>query len=206
MKQTTNCTGIILSGGLNTRMGGQNKAFIKLGEKRFLDRILDTLKTCCSHYLIVTREPELYTEWQIESTTDIFDIRSPLTGIHAGLSAMQTNFAFVTSCDTPLLKKEVLEILVKAIVPGVDVIVPASGTYYQPMCAIYSKRCAVIIEQMLNSHELKVDRLYERVQLKPIPYERFEAVDPQLLSFFNINTTDDLKMAQELYDSLKSNC
>lgn len=194
-----NCSGIILAGGMNKRMHGRNKALIKLHHRRFLDHILGTLHECFSRCLIVTREPSVYVEWDAKIVSDRFDVRSPLTGIHAGLISMDSGYAFVTSCDAPLLKKEVIDILVEAIEPGIDVITPASGGYYQPMCAIYSARCAGIIEQMLHRRELKVDLLYERIRLKTIPYARFEAVDPRLTSFFNVNTPEDLKKAREMY-------
>jgi molybdopterin-guanine dinucleotide biosynthesis protein A len=192
------CAGIILCGGLNTRMQGRNKALLELGDQRILDRIVDTVKECCDPCMIITREPKLYAEWQVEIRLDIFDVRSPLTGIHAGLHTMDTDFAFVTSCDTPLLKKEVIQLLMAEIEPDVDVIVPLQRSFYQPMCAIYSYRCTAVIERMLHRRQLKVDMLYERVQIKTVPYERFEAVDPQLNSFFNVNTPAELEIARRL--------
>ena len=196
-----NCSGIILAGGLNTRMGGRNKALIKFGARRFIDHILGTLNACFSQCLIVTREPSLYNEQHARIVTDRFEIRSPLTGIHAGLVGMNSEYGFVTSCDTPLLRKDVINILVHAIEPGIDAITPVSGDYFQPMCAVYSARCADIIEQMLRRNQVKVDLLYQRVRLKTIPYSRFESVDPRLVSFYNINTPGDLEKARRLYEA-----
>lgn len=201
MASSASCTGIILSGGLNTRMQGRNKALLRLGERRILDRIIGTLEQCGLACMIVTREPSLYLEWQAEIVRDLFDIRSPLTGIHAGLRTMGTEFAFVTSCDTPLLKKEVVQVLMEALNPNVDVVVPFEGTFYQPMCAIYSRRCVPVIEQMLHRRQLKVDLLYERVRLKTIPNEHFKVVDPQLDSFFNVNTPEELETARRMVSS-----
>ncbi len=198
MPLRTSCAGIILSGGLNTRMGGRNKAFLVLEGRCFLDRIIASLEACFQEILIVTREPELYVDRPAEVVADILEARSPLTGIHAGLARMESDFAFVTSCDTPLLTKEVIEVLVREIRPNTDVITPTDGTFYQPMCAVYSRRCAPLIEKMLRRRELKVDRLYAQVQLKTIPYERFRAVDPALQSFFNVNTPEDLGTARRM--------
>jgi molybdopterin-guanine dinucleotide biosynthesis protein A len=129
---------------------------------------------------------------------DIFDVRSPLTGIHAGLVRMDSDFAFVTSCDTPLLTEDVIRMLLDRIEPDVDVIAPAQGTHYQPMCAIYARRCASEIETMLRSGALKVDLLFKRVRLKTVAYEELRAVDPQLRSFFNVNTPEDLQTARRM--------
>jgi molybdopterin-guanine dinucleotide biosynthesis protein A len=194
----TTCAGIILSGGRNTRMGGINKAFLRLCGRYYLDWIIDTLSGTCSELLLVTREPVLYRDWDLEIVQDIFQFRSPLTGLHAGLVNMQADYAFCTSCDTPLLESEIVQVLIDEIEFEYDVIVPASGTYYQPLCAIYSKRCIPFIEEQLSFGNLKADHLYKKIKLKEIPYERFEAIDPDLNSFFNVNTPEDIHSADRL--------
>lgn len=200
MTETTkieNCSAVILSGGKNTRMGGQNKAFLPLGKGRFLDRIVDTLSPLFDDIIIATRQPDLYHEWHLPTAVDVFDIRSPLAGIHAGLIQAKNDFAFITSCDIPLLKRETVQVLTRAIEPGISVVVPASGTYLQPLCAIYAKRCSSIIEELLDKNEVKVDRLFDRLRVRHIDYSQFEAVDPNLDSFFNINTPADLAVVRE---------
>jgi molybdopterin-guanine dinucleotide biosynthesis protein A len=198
------CAGIILSGGLNARMGGRNKAFLHLDGKPFLGRIYDTLPTSFIECLLVTREPGLYSKWNLKIVEDILSVRSPLTGIHAGLVNTKAEYAFCTSCDTPLLKKETIRVLINAIESGDDVIVPASGSYFQPLCAVYSKRCVPFIEEQLHQGDLKADHLFDKIKLKKIPYERFEAFDPGLNSFFNVNTMEDLHRANQLIDSEKN--
>ena len=199
MAMSPTCSGVILTGGLNTRMQGRNKAFIELGGRRFLTRVLDTVSACLDDCLIVTRKTGLYREWPVKIVADRLAVRSPLAGIHAGLLSMHTEFALVTSCDTPLLQVVVVQRLLAAYDPQMDVIVPASGTYFQPLCALYSRRCATVIEEILKKGEVKVDRLYARVNVKRVAYRLFEAVDPQLHSFFNVNTPADLEEARMRY-------
>jgi len=198
------CSGIILSGGLNSRMKGKNKAYLKIGDSRFLDRVTGTLRECFNEILLVTKDPAAYTRVQkdIKITKDISDIHSPLSGIHAGLSNMEADYAFCIGCDTPFLKGEVVEILVNEIEPNADVIVPYSGTYFQPLCAIYSKRCAPSIEGQLSKNDLKVDNLFSKIRIKTIPYEIFQQVDEDLISFFNVNSPQDLEYAEQLFPSL----
>ena len=66
------------------------------------------------------------------------------------------------------------------------------------MCAVYSKRCIPFIERQLNSGDLKADHLYEQIKLKKVPYERLETIDPELKSFFNVNTPEDIRVADRL--------
>jgi len=202
MALSPTCSAVILTGGLNTRMQGRNKAFLQLGGRRFLTRVLDAVSAYLDDCLIVTRQTGLYREWPVKIVADRLAVHSPLAGIHAGLLSMRSEFALVTSCDTPFLKKAVVKRLLTALEPDVEVIVPASGTFFQPLCALYSRRCAPVIEEILAQGEVKVDRLYARVRVKRVAYRHFEAVDPELLSFFNVNTPGDLETARELWKKL----
>lgn len=192
------CAGIILSGGLNTRMGQRNKAFLQLGGYRFVDRVIVTLKALFSEVILVTKEVSLYEGWDLKIVKDIFDVHSPLAGIHAGLVNTAADYAFCIGCDTPFLKNAVIELLMNELEPGVDIIVPVSGSYFQPLCAVYSQNCKAIIEKQLRVGNLKVDQFFNNVVVKKIPYEKFQTVDPDLLSFFNVNTPEDFKQAEKL--------
>jgi molybdopterin-guanine dinucleotide biosynthesis protein A len=55
-----NMTGIILAGGKNSRMG-MEKAFLKIGGIRLIDRILGVYKEIFTEIIIVTNEPLAYT-------------------------------------------------------------------------------------------------------------------------------------------------
>ncbi len=202
MAKKPNCAGIILSGGQNTRMDGRNKSFLKLGSKRFLDLIFEAMSPLFDEIIIVTRQPEIYQEWDVIVTKDLFEIHSPLAGIHAGLHRMQSEYAFVTSCDTPFLKKEVIQILIDAIEPQKDVIVPSFNTYFQPLCAIYSKKCRLLIEQLLRQQQVKVDQLFAQSNIKQIDYSRIKTGEPKLHSVFNVDTQEEMVKAQILIKKL----
>lgn len=139
----TTCAGILLSGGLNSRMGGRNKAFLELGGRLFIDRIIRVLEGCCDQVLLVTRQPELYGGNPVMLVKDIFDLSTPLSGIHAGLVDMATDYGFVTGCDTPLLKTELVRLLIGEIDTAFDIVVPSSGSYFQPLCAVFKEMCSV---------------------------------------------------------------
>lgn len=191
----TLCAGIILSGGLNSRMEGRNKAFLDFGGRSFIDRILSVLEECFDQLLLVTRQAEMYDSQPVRIVEDIFNLRTPLTGIHSGLVNMTADYGFVTSCDTPLLKSELVRMLVSEIDAHVDIVAPASGSYFQPLCAVYSKRCIPFIEDRLERGDVKTDSVYRTLRVKKIPYERLQTVDPNLDSFFNVNTPEDLQTA-----------
>jgi hypothetical protein len=79
------CAAIILAGGLNSRMGGRNKAFLQVDGKAILDRLVSVLSPIFDEILLVTRQPDCYAGQSLKIVTDLYEDRSSLTGIHAGL-------------------------------------------------------------------------------------------------------------------------
>lgn len=195
---TIPCTGVILSGGLNKRFDGENKAFINVGGRRIIDRLLDVFSDLFDEIILVTNHPELFLQWDLTIVTDIIDLRSSLTGIHTGLFYSNNPYAFFSACDTPFLKKELVEILVKQIEQKIDIIMPETAAGFEPLCAIYSKRCLKPAEDHLKANKVKIQWAFRSNRIKNIPENQLRTVDPELRSFLNINTPEDLVRAEEM--------
>ncbi len=191
------CSGIILSGGLNTRMGGKNKAFMSVGGQRILDRLSKTFHGLFDEVLLVTKDPLQYLSWDLTIVKDLFSMRSSLTGIHAGLFHTTAPHAFITACDTPFLRLELIKALLDALEPRWDVIMPVTEQGNQPLCAIYSRRCIKPIERQLKDGDPKIVNFFPKVKVKEIPEMQLRSADPHLISFFNINTPEDLVASEK---------
>jgi molybdopterin-guanine dinucleotide biosynthesis protein A len=189
------CCGIILAGGLNSRFKGQNKAFIEIDGIRILDRIYDLFKSLFSEIIIVTNHPLQYLEWDAKIVTDIYQERSSLTGIHAGLFYASAPYAFVTACDTPFLSAKTVKAIVEAIEPRFDAIIPETEDGLEPLAAVYSKKCLQPIENQLKRRLFRIQHFFRKIPLKKISVVRLRRTDPALLSFLNINTPEDLENA-----------
>jgi molybdopterin-guanine dinucleotide biosynthesis protein A len=195
---TLPCTGVILSGGLNTRFDGKNKAFISVGGRRILDRLLDVFSDIFDEIILVTNNPEDFLQWDLKIVTDIFDLRSSLTGIHTGLFYSSNPYAFFSACDTPFLKKELVEVLTAQMEPKIDIVMPETAAGFEPLCAIYSKRCLKPAADHLRANKLKIQWALRSNRIKNIPEKLLREVDPELMSFFNINTPQELARAEEM--------
>ena len=180
---TTPCTGVILAGGQNTRFNGEDKAFIKIGQRKVLDRILDIYGDLFDDIILVTKTPDKYLAWDVRLATDIYPHRSSLTGIHTGLFYAANPCAFFTACDMPFLKKEVVKIMIDRIDPGLDVIIPETAAGLEPLCAVYSKNCLKIAEQHLLHDRLQILQIFKKVRVKKINESEFRRLDPHLISF-----------------------
>lgn len=192
------CSGVILAGGLSTRYGGQNKAFLKIGGVRIIDRLFGVFSELFDEIIIVTNQPLDFLEWDALIVTDIFQTRSSLTGIHTGLFHGGRPFAFFSACDTPFLKREVVETVLEEIEPADDVIVPRTSHGLEPLCAAYSRRCLRPVEDHIRAGKLKIELALKRNRFKYVPEARLREKDPGLISFFNVNTPEDLARAEEI--------
>jgi molybdenum cofactor guanylyltransferase len=193
MRARPPCAGIILAGGLNRRMGGQNKARLSIQGQTILNRLISLLRDFFDPLLIVTNQPRDFLDEGLLLVTDLIDVRSSLTGIYTGLFYSPRPHAFITGCDMPFLSRELLELILENLEPRWDVVAPVTAEGYQPLAAIYSRRCLTPIAAQLAEGRLKVTRFFSRVKLKEIPESHLRRIDPDLKFFFNINTPEDLE-------------
>ena len=197
------CTGVILAGGMNTRFYGQDKAFLSIGGKRIIDHLYSIFNALFEDIILVTNDPHKYLEWDINIVTDLFPVRSSLTGIHAGLFYTLNPFAFFAACDTPFLKKEIVETIIDNIEQRVDMVIPETSAGLEPLCAVYSKECLKPVEQHINQNKFKIQQLFQKRRVKKIPENILREKDPELISFFNINTPEDQEKAEKIIEITK---
>jgi len=193
---THSCSGVILAGGLNTRLSGKNKSLIKVGSKSIFDHIYAVFTEIFDEIILVTNQPDKYLEYDLNIVSDLFKIRSSLTGIHTGLFYATSPFVFFSACDTPFLNKDLVLSIVEHIDPGFDLFVPETEAGLEPLYAVYSKNCLQHTEMCLKQDKLKIKRCFKNHKLKRIPEKILRQKDPELKSFFNVNTPDDLKAAE----------
>ena len=198
------CSGVILAGGLNTRFAGQDKALISVDRRRILDRIYDVFIQLFDEIFLVTNSPARYLEWDLNIVSDLYPIRSSLTGIHAGLFYASNPHAFFAACDTPYLKKDLIEAIIDRIDPGYDAIIPESSAGLEPLCAVYAKKSLDRIEQHLALEKVKIQLVFKKNRIKKIPEKILREKDPELISFININSPEDLERVEAFATGLNA--
>ena len=192
------CSGVILAGGLSTRLGGQNKALIEIGGITILDRLLSLFEDLFEEIILVTNDPEDYLDRDFVITTDLFPVRSSLTGIHAGLFTATRPHAFITACDAPFLKRAVVTAVLERVKPGIDVVIPETATGIEPLCAVYAKECLIPAERNLERGNFQIRRMFKKLRVRTVSQKVLTAEDSKLISFFNINTPEDLDKARRI--------
>ena len=159
---------------------------------------MDTIDPLFKEILLVTRQPERYADLPLQVVTDIYSARSSLTGIHAGLKLAKAQFAFVLPCDAPFIQPALVRFLLGELEPSLDVIVPMIENHYEPLCAIYSKRCLPYIEAQLDHDDFAIINFFDRINLKTIPAKQIQSADDEMISFFNVNTPEAHQRSQDM--------
>jgi molybdopterin-guanine dinucleotide biosynthesis protein A len=197
------CTGVILAGGNSLRLHGKDKSLIKIGGKSIFERIYDLFTDLFQEIVVVSNTPLAYLRWNVKIVTDLFPFPSSLTGLHTGLFYTETPYAFFSACDTPFLKKDLVKTILAQVERRSQVVVPTTlEGLFQPLCAVYAKTCIGPIEAQLTQKKLEIAKLFKLVKTKTVSPEILCRKDPELISFFNLNTVQDVKKAISIQKQL----
>lgn len=192
------CTGIILAGGESKRLNNVEKSNLLVGDTRIIERIMAVYDKLFSEIILVSNHPTTHLEWDAVIVKDVYNKRSSLTGIHSGLFFTKTDHAFIAACDTPFLKMDLVKTIIQHIDDTTDVIIPRTSAGIEPLCAVYSRRCLQTVQSALERNRLKIRDLFRKLKVKEIPETVLRKTDPDLVSFFNINTPGDLEKANRM--------
>lgn len=191
-------TGVILAGGLSKRLGGRNKALIQIGGETILHRLYRIFQNLFDEIIIVSNQPLSVLEFDCLIATDLFPIRASLTGIHTGLFYASNDHVFVCACDTPFLKQALVKLIIEATHPANGVTMPDTSAGMEPLCAVYAKQSLPLVEQHVARDQMKIQRVFGKKRIRPISEKKLRQVDPELISFFNINRPEDLEQARRI--------
>ena len=200
MNDTDGVTGIVLAGGRSRRLG-RDKAVETIAGQALIARVLDSLSHVAQELVVVVndheRARELPLPGSVVTAVDIYPDTGSLGGIFTGLTASSNRWGIVVACDMPFLNLDLLEHLL-AFREGHDLVVPVIDHRPEPTHAAYSKVCLPAIETRLRANDLKIAKFFDDVRAKYVSQRRVEEIDPGGLSFFNVNTEEDLTRARML--------
>jgi molybdopterin-guanine dinucleotide biosynthesis protein A len=201
--------GIILAGGGSRRMelpAGGGKAAVKVAGQSLLGHVCDAVRPAVDRLVVVAAPDQPLPDVAgIDAVIhDSFPGSGPLAGIADALRAAGAGIAkaFVASCDVPLLKTEVVRLLLSCLdEPGVAWAVPWMADYPQVLVSAMRTTLLPEIEATLSAGRRDPRALIERLQpagkeaaspLRLVRAAELEAADPHLDSFDDVDTPDDL--------------
>jgi molybdopterin-guanine dinucleotide biosynthesis protein A len=196
-------TGIILSGGKSSRMGG-NKSLLKIGDLTVIEQVRDLMKSLFNEVILVTNDPADYQFLNIPIYEDLFKHKGPLAGIHSGLTYSSFEKNFIISCDLPFITTEIIKHIVDFKTEKLITVAKANG-YIQQLAGKYSKQSVYEAEKILNDQlsaeakggnqrkrNISALKLINRVGAEIISAESLPFYKDEI--FFNMNKIGDYNL------------
>lgn len=182
----------VLAGGRGERIGG-GKPLRRLGDWTLLDHALARATSWPAPVVLVVREGQQGLPANISMIVDDPVAPGPLGGLAAALGwAMESGLEAVLTlpCDMPFLPDDLPSRLAAGLAPEGGMAMATSGGRRHPICGLW--RCSVI--EALNARAIEgrysLHGLADQVGCAEVDWPGGDQ-DP----FFNINTTEDLRLA-----------
>lgn len=184
---------VILAGGRSERIGS-DKACLCLNGQTLLQRAVDNLSMLSDDIICVARSEQ---EIRVKGATVIFDLPGAigvLAALRAGLERSRYGWSLVVACDMPFISLPLVRYL-QTLVEGYDIVVPNQEVGLEPLHALYHKRVLPTLVKVIVDGRKRVVSFYENVRVRKVNETELRQYDPQLRSFYNINTSADLDQA-----------
>ena len=189
--------GVILAGGKSRRMGS-DKAFLEIGGVPLVARVIDVLLSVFTTVAIVSKDIQKFSSIKgAQLIQDLFPEQHALGGIYTALSTFPGRDCFVFSCDLPFLNPRLICCMAKEM-NGYDALIPQSRHGLEPLHALYSGRCLDDIERQIHERNWNLEALLQKIKFGILNPTMLHTSDPEELSFFNVNTPEELQRAQAI--------
>jgi|YNPNPStandDraft_1061719.scaffolds.fasta_scaffold51311_1 molybdenum cofactor guanylyltransferase len=199
---------LILAGGRSRRMG-QDKIWMELEGVPLIERLVRRVLPLAGEILFSANAGERFEALAAQLplparvVADRFPGSGPLAGLHAGLSAARHDLLLALAADLPFVNPRLLRRLI-GLAAGFDAVVPqtpadeADLLQWEPLHALYRRTCLPAIEAHLAAGDRQVICFFDEVRVRAVPPDELRRFDPDLLSFFNVNTPRDWERSQEI--------
>jgi molybdopterin-guanine dinucleotide biosynthesis protein A len=211
---------VILAGGNGRRLGAE-KALLKFENRPLICWTAEKLSLVVDEVVVVARDEahakrlqEIITNFALQPapgvifTWDRVGGFGPVAGLSAGMEKASGDFAFATGCDLPFLNPQVIERLFELVnedEEGNDAAVPVQPNgFFEPLhCVYHREKMLSACERALEREERRIHAPLQELRVRRIHVDLLRPLDPDLLSFFNLNTREDLEEARMLWPGSK---
>jgi molybdenum cofactor guanylyltransferase/molybdopterin-guanine dinucleotide biosynthesis protein MobB len=205
--------GVVLAGGLSRRMGGGDKALLRLAGHPLARHIAERLAPQVDALIVnANGDPERFAGLGLPVVPDeTADFAGPLAGVLAALNRFarahpEIEGVVSVAGDAPFVPRDLVARLADALAAHGDarVAVAASRGRRHHVTGLWRMAAAAEIAAALARGERRAETMIDRLGVVVVPFADLDiggaAVDP----FFNINTPDELAHAARLLARLPS--
>ena len=185
MRSATAC---ILAGGSGRRLGGADKPRLLVGGRPIVEHQRALLSQLCDVKIIGGPD----------GIPDRRPGEGPLAGLETALLASGGDVLLVGG-DMPFLQPDLLRLLLDE--PGEAVVPRLGGQHVQPMLSCFAHEIIERTCAALDAGQRSLVGFLATLDTHYLDEDRLRAVDPELLTFFDIDTADDLAEAERIYSA-----
>lgn len=182
-------TGIVLAGGMSSRMG-TDKSLMLLHGKPIISYVIDAIKPLCDQ-VIISSNKMVYDFTQCEVWPDVYPIQAPMIGIYSCLKRSVTDLNIVVSCDVPFVESSLFSHLL-ANIGSCDIAVPVHNKHLEPLCAVYRRTVVPDLQEWIDRENYRLFEFIEHTS-----HHRLDISNTNISEniFLNINTLDEFNGA-----------
>lgn len=182
---------LILAGGKAQRLGGHDKGLRQLNEKPLIEHCISRLPNHCDNLIIsANRNHERYSTYAETVVSDKYGLfEGPLAGIASALSSTKHDHLLVVPCDMPFLPMDLFDRLANKLGEK-QVCTVMHANQIEPLLLLVKKAHIASITQYLASGRRSAIGWLKESECNYVKY------DQNKMSFLNINTQQDIALAQ----------
>ncbi|TMA06109.1 MAG: molybdenum cofactor guanylyltransferase [Methanobacteriota archaeon] len=187
-------TALVLAGGESERFG-EPKSLVDVAGKPMIRRVVDAIGPLAGEVVVSVAVSAIVPVLQsiVPEASFVVDRqtgRGPIEGFRRGFDIARGDRVLVAPCDAPLLRPELYRLFLRSlghyesVVPKFDV--------FDPVRAVYRRQAVARVLRSQKSNVASPSGLVDHLRSRFIDADRIRAVDPDLSSFFDVNTRADL--------------
>jgi molybdopterin-guanine dinucleotide biosynthesis protein A len=209
---------VILAGGNSRRLGAE-KSLLEFERKPLVCWTIEKLARAADEIVVVARSEahaerleEIISDFapehepKVTFTWDSVAGFGPVAGLYAGMKEASGSLAFATGCDLPFLNPQVIERLFElAGEEDYEAAVPVQPNgFFEPLHSVYHRgKMLLACERAIEKCERRIHAPLQELCVNRICVDLLRPLDPDLLTFFNLNTSEDLEEARALWPNFR---
>lgn len=210
---------VILAGGESRRLGAE-KSLLEFESRPLICWTVEKLSRTADEVVVVARSKAhaerleniisdtSHAKTKVTFTWDSVAGFGPVAGLSAGMKKARGKLAFATGCDLPFLSLQVIERLFElADEEGYEAAVPVQPNgFFEPLhCVYHREKMLLACERAMEKAERRIHAPLQELCVRRVYVDLLRPLDPDLLTFFNLNTREDLEKARALWPECRKN-
>jgi molybdenum cofactor guanylyltransferase len=186
-----NVTGIILAGGMSSRMG-EDKSIMLFRGRPLIMYGIEALSPLCEK-VIISSNLSVYEFTGCEVWPDELPVQAPINGLYSCLKRSKTDWNIILTCDMPLTGSQLFAYMLEKN-SNVDAVIPVHGKgLIEPLCGVYNRTALIALETQLQEEQFSILKLLQSIRCNYVnigPNLEFYSKE----MFSNLNSPADLDL------------